>query len=175
MKKFLFLLLLIPTFLIGQIQDTVITVKEIEVSETERLVDKYGGAIVSSFNKLVTSATLMAEEGFKMAVKLQIAEGICSLLPFIFFILFSYLFYKEYFRMYNILKDPEENKNKYKMYNFQYSVMHEDNVSFLLIITMLFAILFFILSIIFTSGGVMRLIAPEWYAIKEIIQLLNPQ
>jgi hypothetical protein len=173
MKKFLVLLLLLPTLLVGQITDTVVTTKQIEITETERIVDKYGSAIVTSFNKLITSATPMAEEGFKIAVKVQIAEGIVLLLPFLFAVIFMYITYREYFRISNILNTNDA--DKYPRYYFRSGPWHDDNLSFLLIVSVCMSAIFVLFAIFTTGPGVMRLIAPEWYAIKEIIQLLNPQ
>lgn len=117
---------------------------ELKLSETERIVDKYGGQIKQEFNNLMESVTPIATDGFEMVIKLQIAKGIGMLLPIVIFIILFILFMNEL------------NKDK-----------NED-----LIIT--FAIgsgIFIIIAIFTTYYGILHLLAPEWFAVKEILEL----
>lgn len=161
--------MLLFTSLQAQISDTVIVTKEI--TETERLVDKYGGQIVNKFNDIVSAATPIAKEGFDMAVKLKTAEGFVNLLPFIFFIIFGYLLYAEYKRIETELKVPKEERNS--MYDYSYGPMDEDNITLLLVLYIISTCILFVLSIFTLPTAILYIIAPEWYAITEIIDLLK--
>lgn len=171
-KVFLLFLLLLPFVFNAQVSDTVVITKEI--TETERLVDKYGGQIISKFNDVIKAATPMAKEGFEMVVKLKMAQGFASLIPLSLFFLFSYLFYIEHKRVESILNTPKEDRT-IERYEYSYGPMSNYNISTFTIIYLIAASLFFVISLFTTYTAIMYLLAPEWYAIKEIIQLLNPQ
>lgn len=124
--------------------------------EAERLIDKYGGKAVETFEKVVEGATPLAKEGFNMAVKLQFAQGVAQLLPIIFFGFFIYKFIKEdkYIR-----KEGGE--------------WESGEVTASWIIYLALSIITMLLAIFNTYGGVTRVIAPEWYAVKEIVELFK--
>ena len=169
MRKLIILFLLMFTTLIFS-QTPLDTIQKPSTSqEVERLVDKYGGKIVDSFNTVVEKSTPVAKEGFYVAVKLNIATGVAHLLPLLFFFIFGYIFLKEYKRIDNILKSDNVPKNMCKSCGPTY----EDNITPLLICSLIFTCILFILSCIFTTSGIKHLIAPEWYAIKDIISLFK--
>lgn len=140
-----------------------------KISTTERLVDKYGGKIIDGFNTVVEKATPVAKQGFEIAVRLQIAKGVACLLPIIFFFIFSYSFKKEYERISSILDSDKVPLHMDK----SEGPMDEDNMTAKLLIYLLMSIVLFILSCIFTYTAITHLIAPEWFAIKEIIELIK--
>ena len=119
--------------------------------------------------KTVNNFVFLAKEGFYVAVKLNIAQGIGELLPLIFSIIFGYIFIKEYNRINNILNSDKVPNNM----NENYGPMDEYNVTPLLIMSLIFTCILFILSLIFTISGIKHLIAPEWYAIEDIINLFK--
>lgn len=167
MKKFIFIVFMLfsLTTLAETSKDSII--KPSTAQEVERLVDKYGGKIVNGFNIVVEKATPVAEQGFKIAVRLNIAHGIACLLPLLFFFIFSRTFFNEYNRIENILKSDNVPDHMDK----RYGVMGEDNMTPKLTLSLIALCITFILSCIFTVSGVKHLIAPEWYAIKDIIDL----
>ncbi len=137
--------------------------------EVERLVDKYGGKIIDGFNTVVKEVTPVAEQGFKIAVKLNIAEGIGLMLPIIFFFFFLSWFLREYSRIDNILKSDNIPIHMDK----KCGPMDSDNGTPSLVISLVFTCVLFILSLFCTMSGIKHLIAPEWYAIQDIINLFK--
>ena len=147
MKKIFILLLTILSINIGFSQNDSIP----KITETERIIDKYGGVIIDGFNKTVEQVTPVAEEGFRIAVKLQIAKGVVGILPPFIFIIFAILFVRQY-----KIED-----------DFSY------NPTVLAIAYFIGTFLFFITSCFTINTGITHLIAPEWFAIKEIINLVK--
>lgn len=158
MKKLALLLMLLPMLSVGQLDSLQ---EPTTAQEVERLVDKYGGQAVDAFSNLIENATPMAQEGFKMVVRLQIAKGIGDLLPLFLGAIFWYLFVKEYKRI-------DENKR-----NKNYMPFDSTNASVWLIASFIISIVCTILAIFTTYLGILHLIAPEWYAIKDILNLVS--
>ena len=166
MKKLLFITLLLFTFNINaQAQGADNDLPTI--SETERIVDKYGEKLAQGFSSFMESATPVAQEGFKIVVYLQLAKGVSYLLPLIFFILSVILFKNEYNRIENILKSD----NVPNFYNGNYGPFDESNINIKIIIYLIITIVSAIIAVITTTDGLTHLIAPEWFAIKEISTL----
>jgi uncharacterized membrane protein len=136
------------------VTDSTITLEK-GVSEAERIIDKYGGKIVDGFNTLVSKAVPYAKEGFVIAVKLQIAKGIAGLLPLIAMFLFIYLFFKA---------------NKKAEWGYEGP---QNTSAVLTIVTGIIAFILFIVAMFNTYDAVLYLVAPEWFAIKDIIQLMK--
>ena len=158
MKRLITLLLVFTIFTVNA-QDVVVNEKTI--TETERIIDKYGGKLAESFTEAMESATPIAQEGFKMVVKLQIAKGIANLLPILFFAIFLYLFKRNYDKI-----AADENRGDPRRGPFD-----EDNITPLLIVYFVMMCLMFIIACICTYDGLVHIIAPEWFAIKEIADL----
>jgi hypothetical protein len=135
----------------------------------ERLIDKYGGKISEGFNNVVEKTTPVAKEGFYIAVKLNIAHGIGLLLPLLFFFIFGYIFIKEYNKIENILKSDNIPRHMSK----NHGPMENDNTTPLLIISLVAIVILSVVSLFTTMPGIKHLIAPEWYAIKDIIELFK--
>ena len=154
--------LLIPTAFFAQ-KDS------IKITNTEHIVDKYGGKIVEGFNSVVKKITPVAEKGFEIAVRKNIAEGIVSILPLVFFILFLYLFSKEYTRIENILNSD----NVPCQYDSRKGVFDENNITAPLLLYLFLIILLLIVSSFTIYNGITHLIAPEWYAIEDIFNLIK--
>lgn len=126
------------------------------ISEAERIVDKYGGKIIEGFNSLVQKATPVAKEGFKIAVKLQIAKGIGRLIPIFMFFLFLFLAFKfSKGSTWDIEGRPENDK------------------AVLTLISGIISGVMFVIACVTTYSGILYLMAPEWFAIKDIIELLK--
>lgn len=126
----------------------------IKITEAERIIDKYGGAAVDKFNNAVDTITPFAKDGFKIVTKLKFAEGVVYLLVFPFCILFWFIFNHYY--------------NKACIEDSYWIDTKAGPLS----------ITFLILSIGSTIGlipalyhGLTHVIAPEWFAIKEIANL----
>jgi hypothetical protein len=168
MKKLSILFLLMFTTLVFSTTNDSIQ-KPSTAQEVERLVDKYGGKIIDGFNTVVEKTTPIAEQGFYIAVKLNIAKGIGELLPLLFFFGFGYLFIREYNRINNILNSDNV---PYNMHS-GYGPMDFINSTPLLWISLTFIVILFIFSLFTTMSGIQHLIAPEWYAIKDIIDLFK--
>lgn len=145
------------------------TVDSTKITETERIIDKYSGKIADSFTQGLEKVTPIAEDGFKIAVKVSIAQGIGLLLPSLLFIIFFSLLCKEYSRLETILMSDDVPSSMdcrhgpYSEYNFT------GILSFYTIFTGLSAIA----SAFTIYDGILHLIAPEWYAIINIIELFK--
>lgn len=131
------------------------------ISEAERIIDKYSSKAVEAFSEAVTTITPIAVDAFKMVVRLQVAKGIgwllialASLSPF-FFLKWSFNQH---------LKDREFNLNKY-------GAEKRETGGILLGINILLCISGFISFCVFIQPALLYLIAPEWYAVKEILNL----
>lgn len=140
-----------------------------KITETERIIDKYGGKAVDAFNQVVEKAMPLAEEGIEIAVKLQIARGVSLLLPLLFFIIFFRLFVNEYNRINNILNSD----NVPNQYDSHEGPLDNDNVNPKLILYISTAVILLLASLFTTYDGIMHLAAPEWFAIKDIIELVK--
>lgn len=168
MKRILTIMFLILlTFNVGA--SSVDSSKTPVLDKTEELIDKYGGKLASSFSKAMETATPIAKEGFKIAVKFQIAEGIARLLPILLFIIFITIFNSEYKRIENILQRDDVSRT----FNRSKGPFSDDNITPKLILFFIFSIIFFLVSLVVTYGGITRLIAPEWYAMLEILELMK--
>ena len=115
-------------------------------TETERIIDKYSDNIISGFNTVIEKVTPLAEDGFTVVTKLQLAKGIGMLIPLILCIIF-------FIWMISLHK-------KYNAWSSDESFLSE----VLFIVTL-------ILALLFTYNGLLHIIAPEWFAIKEIMDL----
>lgn len=152
MKTFTKLLLVLFIGLIS-FTTTAQTEETVPITETERIIDKYGGQIVDGFNNMIENVTPYAEEGFNMVVKLQIAKGIGYLLiPLLTIILFIISFKC---RSKSDLDDYDPDT---------YQVLHY--------ITLILGGILFIASIPAIYHGILYISVPEWYAIKEILNLI---
>lgn len=163
MKK-LFIILLMTVSLQSFSQDSI----PLKISETERIIDKYSSQVINGFEKIIEKTTPYAEEGFKMVVRLEIAKGIVGLFPLIAFFLFFFSFKKEYNKIFEILRSENVPSHMEK----RYGPFYEENANPYLIFCFIASILFLLLVICSTYFSIMRLISPEWFAIKEIIELI---
>jgi hypothetical protein len=168
MKKFLLLLVLAFTLTTSFAQDKVKD-STATISEAERIIDKYGGAAIEGFNNVVEKITPMAQQGFEIAVKLQIAKGVALSIPLILCLTFLIIFFKEYSRLDKILSSKEVPNH----YNESYGPFDESNITPLLIVSLASFIIFTIAAAFTTYDAITHLVAPEWYAIKEIIELFQ--
>lgn len=162
----LFILLIIGNIIYAQ--DSIKTQTPI-LDKTEHLVDKYSSKIADTFISTMESAKPFVKEGFQTVVMVQIAKGIGYLLPLILFIIFLILMINEYKRIDNILKSdnvPEHMNNRY-------GPADSLNVTPIFILYLIFSAILFLASLIFTFDGITHIIAPKWFAIKEIIELLK--
>lgn len=166
MKKLLFILLFIPIIGFSQEKSTD-TISSLEITEAERIIDKYSGKIANSFNEGINKITPMAEEGFEIAVKLQLAKGIAYMIPSLLFIIFIMLFIKEY----NDIKKELSSENIPIYLNENCGPFDEGNINPKLIIYLALSVILFIIAALSIYDGITHIVAPEWYAIKEIIEL----
>lgn len=154
-----------------QKQDTTIT-----ITTAERLIDKYSEKGITAFNNAVDKIAPTAVEGFEIVVKLQIAKGIANLLPLIGFIIFFSLLYKEYFRIETILEKIRDPDNSYKndSFNRNYGPFGADkNITLILAVNLAGTIILFVMGLVCISYAIEYLLAPEWFAVKEIMGLFK--
>ena len=142
MKNYIFILLLFTLTALSAQNDSIL-----DITETERIIDKYGDKIITGFEKAVSEITPVAEQGFEIVVKLQIAKGIFSLIIFLSSLLLLILHIK-------FIK-----------------IIYDKNNILLGIFVPVIHLFYLIWSIIEFKNAIMYLMAPEWFAIKEIMGL----
>lgn len=120
------------------------------ITETERIIDKYGEKVINGFNEVVEKATPYAEQGFELAVKLQIAKGIGGLILTSLFIICLILLY--------LLWGGKH--------------LNDENVSPFGVGVIVMAIVLLFPAIFNTYDSFLHLMAPEWYAIRDIVDLI---
>ena len=161
-KLFTVLLLTVSIFSYSQTDSTEVQMLDsINITEAERIVDKYSGKVVETFKEFTQAITPSIKEGFGMVVKLQIAKGIGLLLPILLAIIFWFLNLKET----NRIRSNKDNEH--------YGVYSEDNASIWLVMSLLLSLTFTLMAIFSTFAGILHIAAPEWYAVKEIINLIK--
>jgi hypothetical protein len=130
------------------------TVTEPQISEAERIIDKYGGQAVEAFNNAVTKVTPLAEEGFNIAVKLQKAKGIGEIaMAIIFFIAIIFILI---IQIISIKKD-----------------WSDDAQAFSIILGGIVQIVCLAMGASYLYDGILYLVASEWYAITDILNLIK--
>lgn len=157
MKKLIILFLSIFCVTTSFSQEEQSKVKE-AVTETERIVDKYGSKLAESFSEFMEGAKPMAQEGFKVVVRLQIAKGICKLLFIPLSIFCVWLFYRNL--TYITLVEEKD-------------VDPLDTAYGVLFISGIVGIISIIASVLNISLAIQMILAPEWFAIKEISSLFS--
>ena len=155
MKKLIFIALLL--FSINMVFADTTNIDQI--TETERIIDKYGEKIVGSFNNMTEKMSPYLNEGFEIIVKLEIAKGILGIASVLLPILFWILFLIEYSRIDNISEYGRPTS--------------ERNATVQLIIYLVASVVSTIISVFEFPIGIQRIIAPEWFAIKEIISAFS--
>lgn len=147
---------------ISKIENTVDILKkadaaDVEITEAERIIDKYSGKISDTFEKGLETVVPVAEQGFEIATKLQFAKGIVHLSVVGLWVLFLFLTWKTY----KVAKEDDPHCwVDGKCGGFA--------LTSLVIASVLTIALPFML-----YHGLTHVMAPEWYAIKEIIELFN--
>lgn len=127
-----------------------------KTTEVERIVDKYTNKVWDSFATLVEKASESAKVGFKWVVKLQIAKGIAGLIPLILAIMLWISFKRTY------------EKASVKE-NFQFHLETEP----IMIMKLVTATCISIVAATLFYDSVLYLIAPEWFALKDIRDLVR--
>jgi membrane-associated HD superfamily phosphohydrolase len=155
MKKLILILVSMLTLNIVFANSDTTTVNQPTETEVERVIDKYGEKIVNGFNGLVESVTPMAIDGFKIVVKLQIAKGFTMLLPLLFGIIFIILTIITYKR--GVWCDGEP----------------IDMVAILSIVLFCVSVIFTFIGFFELRDAIKYFIAPEWFAIKELVELFK--
>lgn len=131
---------------------TELSVDGIQVTEAERLLDKYAGKMYEGAVEIAEAISGPAKEAFDYVVMLQIAKGIGMLIPLLLFIISLTVILITATRF----------------------ECNEESVGG--VVCMAFIVigaLSLVLSFFTTYDAVLHLIAPEWFAIKEIMALIK--
>lgn len=153
---------------VDSVKDTTASATPI-LDKTEKLVDKYGGKIADAFMSTMEKAKPMAKEGFESVVWLQIAKGVAGVLPLILCIIFMIIFVKEYRKIDNLLKSENVPKNM----DNHYGPFDSCNINPILTGSFILTGIMVIVTVFTIADGIQHLIAPKWFAIKEIIDLIK--
>jgi hypothetical protein len=165
MKKLITILIVFISLNISAQKDTL----KVNETMTERIIDKYSDKIINSFNTTIDNVTPIAEKGFTMVVKLKFVQGIAMILPLIFAIIFFILFTKEYNKIQLKCEILNEKGNEYI---YKKSPFDDGMITPPLIIYLIILIILTIIALLTTYSGITHIIVPEWFAIKEIINLI---
>lgn len=167
MKKIVLLLFMACVGLTMQAQIDSVSVEQ--VTEAERIIDKYSGKVTETVTDLVEGLKGPAEAVFSSVVKLQIAKGIGNLIPILITLLFLYLYIKEYNRITQLLNSDKPLKSM----DTTSGPWDGDNITAQLIVYLVACCVMCITAMASTYGGLLHLIAPEWYAIVELVNLVK--
>ena len=145
------------------------TVDSAQITQAERIIDKYSGKIYNVLGEVATELKGPAKEMFNAVIKLEIAKGLGMLIPLFVAFFFLYLFRYEYNSILHLLNSEDVPKRL----NSNYGPFDESNVTAPLIIYLILFLGFTVFAIGVTYNGIMHLVAPEWYAIQDILKLLK--
>ena len=146
------------------VQSTATTVQEViastteavpqTITEAERIVDKYGGKISGAISSLADALKVSAEHVYMVLVRQQVAEGISVVLLLVVFIIIAIMFSRNF------------NKADYK------DSQGNRHATMSIILGICTAVLGVILIFILPEA-IIKLINPEYGAIKEIFELVK--
>jgi cytoskeletal protein RodZ len=139
------------------------------LDKVEQLVDKYSVKVANVFVATMEKATPVAKEGFQAAVWFQVAKGVAEIIPLVFFLVFLFLLINEYNSIYKVLNSDAVPAHMSR----GRGPLHESNISLKLILYLLLFIASTITTAVFVWDGIMHLVAPKWFAIKDIIELVK--
>lgn len=153
--------------IVNQLTDT--GTKTPTLDKVEQLVDKYSVKVANVFVATMEKATPVAKEGFRAAVWYQVAKGIAGVIPFFLFITFLLLLINEYNSIYKVLgsENVPQHMNKCK------GPLDEKNVTLKFFIYLILFVASTAISVFYVYDGVIHLLAPKWFAIKEVIELVK--
>lgn len=151
MKRIIFILLTGIMFINYLPAQEEVPVNEPTATEAERIIDKYTDKVWNGVEDIASQLEGPAKEAFSYVVKLQIAKGIGMLLPAFLFIVCTIIFTLGALTV----KDTEDPK-------FITPVVFG-----------IIGLLMFVVSLFSTYDGILHLIAPEWYAVVDIINLVK--
>lgn len=153
---------------IADAKETVQTAKEAvnetheTISSAERIIDKYSEKFYNGVSEIVEGLKGPAETVFKSVVRLQIAKGIGMLLILIPTIIFWIVFA----RLYPKVQTYCDGGHGYRTWD-------EAPWGVMTIVALVAGIIFTIGSVFAVYHGLLRVFAPEWFAIMEIVQLVK--
>lgn len=127
----------------------------IRIKETERIIDKYSEKISDSFSNLVHGITPDIKEGFAIVVKKQVVEGIIDLTCYLLFCILSVIT---------------------AVYFYRKADFSGDSPSASVILLIFFGVIGLAsIAVLFGNMGELigKIVVPEWYAIDEILRLIN--
>lgn len=136
----------------------------VTTTETERIIDKYADKVYNGISDVTAALKEPAAKVFGYVVKLNIAKGIALLLLLPLAIGCWIWFYISYSRISNKLKNIAEYTNK---------TWSDVDGGSMAVISLVVSLATSFGSIFSTYWGILYLIAPEWFAIKDIIELIN--
>jgi len=166
MKRILILSLFTLFSLVVNAQQTI---PDTTISNAERIIDKYSGKIANTFIAGVEKITPAAINGFELAVRLQIAIGLFNLIECILFLCIFFGFFKEYNKINTLLNS----KDVPRQLNATHGPFEGKNASFKLVALTILSIISTILFPFCLYDAFTHLIAPEWFAVKQIIELFK--
>lgn len=132
-------------------------IDSLQVTQAERIIDKYSGQISEAFNSGVEKITPVAEQGWEMAVKYQVALGIKDVSVALFWLIILMII------LYNVNKAWKWAKQEDE----------EDMMGLIFGFTALVGGSLCAVVIAYLADGILYLIAPEWFALQEVIGLFK--
>ena len=159
MKKFFAILMItimtIPAMSFAEEtkNDNTQVISEQNISTAERIIDKYSEKMYETFSELAQNLKGPAKEAFGYMVKKEIAQGYVFMIPLVGFLLTLLL----------------------GIIIIYSSIRHDGNEALEAIgaSALVASAIFLAISIFTTGSGIMYLIAPEYYAIQDIFELLK--
>ncbi len=116
---------------------------------TERVIDKYSDKIITGFNETIDKITPLAQEGFAIVVKLKFVNGIIHLIPVILLVIISIVALIKWNKM-------------------EWGDDSPGGKFFIAVVLLILSIL----TAFTLHEAITHIFVPEWYAIKEIMNLI---
>ena len=168
MKKiFIVLMFALTASLTAFAQDT--TSVSNNITEAERIVDKYAAKVTTAVTNIVAELEEPAKEVFRITVKLKIAQGIAYMLVLVATIIYFYIFNIQYKKGNEYWKDY----NQAKLNSYYYKDWSDAPNFGISMIFLILGVIFAFASVFATYWGILHLIAPEWFAIQELVELVK--
>ena len=159
MKKLVFLLALaLGLSFQNTIYATTTDSTSVQITTAERIIDKYSGKIYDNINDIVSKLEGPAKEVFHYVTMKNFAQGIAGFLPAFLFIILFFPYWINVTKIFNGKYDGNMDDDSQATYVMGWGIT-------LLVLG--------IITLFTFTDAIMHVIAPEWFAIQDIIGLVK--
>jgi hypothetical protein len=146
---------------------------------SEQLLRDFGTQLQTVLTQLAQGLGVAAEFVFRILIKQQVAEGVTHIFVVLFFIILSIVLVKIYIKRILIptMRDYDKyssDEDKAKMDKLSWFVNDDSTAIALGVIIGIIVVASLIAVPINLTSGVQKLINPEYFALKDIMSMINP-